>query len=299
MGMGMGMLRGRGGGGASPFGAAPSPSAAMRGGSARYSDTNVTTASFGAPQQQTQRLSSTTTFGGPPNDLMSFGAAPAAYSPSSPAYSPSSPQSDLASLSFGSANPYADPTPYGAPASAAYSAYGAPAPAAYVPASAPMPNGFGGFGGPPQAQAAPAASLFGGAQSGASSAGGLFGRAMGALPSFGASSPTPSTPADPLEALARLQSFDGCFTLEVLSVVKLKTNIQDVRNAFPAGATDSVIATVLAMAYLATRLGAGVERESWEGIYEKAQQYVEGALQNMGVSEGVEVLEAKLAALLA
>ncbi|KAJ7041167.1 von Willebrand factor type A domain-containing protein [Mycena alexandri] len=139
-------------------------------------------------------------------------------------------------------------------------------------------DGFAPFN-PPQQQAAPA-----------SSRSGFTPHAFGV--------PAASN-ADPLEALARLQSFDGCFSLEVLSVIQLKSGIEDVRKAFPAGATDGVVATVLAMAFLSTKLGAGVERDSWEGIYEKAQQYVEMVLQNMGVSETVEVLEAKVAALLA
>ncbi|KAJ7160710.1 von Willebrand factor type A domain-containing protein [Mycena filopes] len=105
-----------------------------------------------------------------------------------------------------------------------------------------------------------------------------------------------ATPSDVLEALARLQSFDGCFSLEILAIIKLKTNIQDVRDAFPAGATDGVVASVLAMAYLSTRLGVGVERDAW---YEKAQQYVEMALQDGGSTEAVGALEAKIAALLA
>jgi hypothetical protein len=105
--------------------------------------------------------------------------------------------------------------------------------------------------------------------------------------------------SDPLEALARLQAFDGCFSLEVLSVIKLKSDIQAVRNAFPAGATDGMVATVLAMAFLSTKLGAGVDRDSWEGIYEKAQQYVEAVLRNIGVAETTDVLEAKIAQMLA
>ncbi|KAJ7819523.1 vault protein inter-alpha-trypsin domain-containing protein [Mycena leptocephala] len=111
--------------------------------------------------------------------------------------------------------------------------------------------------------------------------------------------PPPIMASDPLEALARLQSFDGCFSLEVLSVVKLKSDIQAVRKAFPAGATDAMVATVLAMAFLATKLGASVDRDSWEGIYEKAQQYVEAALQSMGATETTDVLEGKVAQLLA
>ncbi|KAK7055094.1 von Willebrand factor type A domain-containing protein [Favolaschia claudopus] len=108
---------------------------------------------------------------------------------------------------------------------------------------------------------------------------------------------TPS--ADPLEALARLQSFNGCFSLQVLTVVKLKSDIQAVRDVFPQGVSDEVLATVLAMAFLSTKLGKGVERDSWEGIYEKAQQYVEGELAKMGVGEGVNALESKVIGLLA
>ncbi|KAJ7041159.1 von Willebrand factor type A domain-containing protein [Mycena alexandri] len=119
-------------------------------------------------------------------------------------------------------------------------------------------------------------------------------------PSSTSKAPPPPnvTDSDILETLARLQSFDGCFSLEVLSVIKLKSGIEDVRKAFPDGATDGVVTTVLAMAFLSTKLG-GVDRDSWEGIYEKAQQYVEMALQNMGVTQSVDVLEAKIAGLLA
>ncbi|KAJ6476337.1 von Willebrand factor type A domain-containing protein [Mycena sanguinolenta] len=112
-----------------------------------------------------------------------------------------------------------------------------------------------------------------------------------------------STPTsmDPLEALARLQSFDGCFSLGVLSVIALKSNvdIEAVRAVFPAGASDGLIASVLAMVFLANKLGAGVERDSWEGMYEKAQRYVEAALQKMGVTETGQGLEAKVIPLLA
>jgi len=104
---------------------------------------------------------------------------------------------------------------------------------------------------------------------------------------------------DPLEALARLQSFDGGFSLDVLNVIKLATDIQTVRNAFPAGVTDTIVATVLAMAFLSTKLGTSMDRDSWEGIYEKAQQYVEAALRNMGAAESAHVLEAKAVGMLA
>jgi hypothetical protein len=103
--------------------------------------------------------------------------------------------------------------------------------------------------------------------------------------------------SDPVEALARLQSFDGCFSVEVFTFVGLKET--DVRALFPTGAADVVIATVLAMAFLSTKLGVEVERDAWEGIYEKAKEYVVDALAAMGAKESVEWLEAEVAKILA
>ncbi|KAJ7279005.1 vault protein inter-alpha-trypsin domain-containing protein [Mycena rebaudengoi] len=102
---------------------------------------------------------------------------------------------------------------------------------------------------------------------------------------------------DPLEALARLQAFNGCFSLEVLTIVKLSADVSVVRALIPTGASDEVVATLLGMAFLSTKLGEDVERDSWEGMYEKAKEYVQEALSGMGVD--VEVLEAEVAKLLA
>ncbi|KAJ7288523.1 vault protein inter-alpha-trypsin domain-containing protein [Mycena rebaudengoi] len=99
----------------------------------------------------------------------------------------------------------------------------------------------------------------------------------------------------PLESLARLQSFDGCFSLDLLAVVQLKSDIQTVRALFPSNVMDEVVATVLGMAFLSTRLGADVERDSWEAMYEKAKQFVEEALSGIDV----DLLEAEVAKLLA
>ncbi|KAJ7682878.1 von Willebrand factor type A domain-containing protein [Mycena rosella] len=126
----------------------------------------------------------------------------------------------------------------------------------------------------------------------------MFARAKSSFGSA-AGSPQQASASDPLEALARLQSFDGCFSLEVLNVIKLNTNLQNVRNALPAGATDAVVATVLAMAFLATKLGASVDRDSWEGLYEKAEQYVEAALRSMGAVETTNILQVTVATMLA
>jgi hypothetical protein len=118
--------------------------------------------------------------------------------------------------------------------------------------------------------------------------------------STSASVPSPRTETeDPLETLARLQSFDGCFSAAVFDFVSLKTDIDVVRALFPAGAGDAIVATVLAMAFLCAKLSADVERESWEGMYEKAKEYVKEALVSMGANVSVEALEAKAMKMLA
>jgi hypothetical protein len=91
----------------------------------------------------------------------------------------------------------------------------------------------------------------------------------------------------------------GMYGEGIAHIITLKSDIQTVRAAFPAGAADGVVATVLAMAFLSTKLGAKVDRDSWEGIYEKARQYVEAALRNMRATETAESLETKVAQLLA
>ncbi|KAF7373341.1 hypothetical protein MSAN_00543700 [Mycena sanguinolenta] len=99
---------------------------------------------------------------------------------------------------------------------------------------------------------------------------------------------------DPLEKLARLQSFDGCFAAGVLSTIQLTVPAEEVRAAL--GVSEDVFATLVAMAFLCTKLGSDVERESWEAMYEKARAYVEDALQG-GV--GVDELQARAVTYLA
>ncbi|KAJ7484341.1 vault protein inter-alpha-trypsin domain-containing protein [Mycena latifolia] len=106
--------------------------------------------------------------------------------------------------------------------------------------------------------------------------------------------------SDPLEALARLQSFDGRFSLDIFTLVAMKTELQHVRALFPTGTDDTVIATVIAMAFLSTKLGADIEWDSWEGMYEKAKEYVLEALEGLGVDDSaVERLEAEVVRMLA
>jgi hypothetical protein len=119
-----------------------------------------------------------------------------------------------------------------------------------------------------------------------------------------------------LEALARLQDFDGAFPSPsaVLALVPLKagSTLDNVRRALalPAGA-DVLVGSVLALAFLGAKLKMGVEdsekelgvdqaeRDVWAAMYEKARDWVEAALRDRGVAQTVEELEAKVAGILA
>ncbi|KAJ7088561.1 von Willebrand factor type A domain-containing protein [Mycena crocata] len=120
------------------------------------------------------------------------------------------------------------------------------------------------------------------------------------LPSRAAQEEAATDDSDPLVTLARMQSFDGCFSVEVFAFVKLKTDMQAVRALFPTGVSDGVVASILAMAFLSTKLGADIDRDSWEGMHEKAKEYVEETLSAMGVKDlTVEGLETEVAKMLA
>ncbi|KAJ7682890.1 von Willebrand factor type A domain-containing protein [Mycena rosella] len=107
---------------------------------------------------------------------------------------------------------------------------------------------------------------------------------------------TTCTPANnTLHTLARLQSFDGRFSPAVLSMLRLDVSLARVVLAVP----DEVLASLLAMVFLRTKLGPDVEREYWEAMYEKARVFVEGALQSLPTFMGVDELEATAIAMLA
>jgi hypothetical protein len=94
----------------------------------------------------------------------------------------------------------------------------------------------------------------------------------------------PAAPRNPqgqaaLESLARHQSFDGGFSLAVLSVVQLTVDVAQARAVLLDGISDQVFATILAMAFMTNKLGPDVERDSWEAMYDKARAFVEGAMQ--------------------
>ncbi|KAJ7041171.1 vault protein inter-alpha-trypsin domain-containing protein [Mycena alexandri] len=108
---------------------------------------------------------------------------------------------------------------------------------------------------------------------------------------IGERTPSPAAPVDVLETLARHQSFNGCFTQEVLSSIQLNLPPDEVRAAL--GVSDEIFATIVAMAFLCTRLGPGVEPESWEAIYDKARAFVEDALRDVSATPGVDELQAR------
>lgn len=124
----------------------------------------------------------------------------------------------------------------------------------------------------------------------------------------GESSPKPTTKEDSrLEALARLQSFDGAFpaSQDVLSVTGLTLKdgktIEAVRLLLPKSAReeDQVLASVLAMVFALGRVrasGGQADRDAWVGMYDKVRAWLESMLQGRGV---VTSLEEKVAALLA
>jgi hypothetical protein len=73
-------------------------------------------------------------------------------------------------------------------------------------------------------------------------------------------------------------------------------DVGDARTAF-LGLAEDVFATVVGMAFLRTKLGPTIERDSWEAMYDKARAFVEGML--VGSVVGVDELEAKAVSLLA
>lgn len=89
---------------------------------------------------------------------------------------------------------------------------------------------------------------------------------------------TSSVPTtDPLETLARLQGFDGSFA-DLAKVVRATTALDEsaVRTRFPAGLDVRVVATLLARAFIQNAMKrANVEEKvAWEGIDEKADEYL-------------------------
>ncbi|KAJ7362289.1 von Willebrand factor type A domain-containing protein [Mycena albidolilacea] len=115
----------------------------------------------------------------------------------------------------------------------------------------------------------------------------------------------PHKPDDGLERLARLQSFDGAFASPsaVLALVPLKAGkeLTDVRDALPTGATDELVASVLALASMGERMRVNndAEEDAWAGIYEKTRAWVEAALRDLGAKETVQEVEEKVARMIA
>ncbi|KAJ7620513.1 von Willebrand factor type A domain-containing protein [Mycena polygramma] len=104
----------------------------------------------------------------------------------------------------------------------------------------------------------------------------------------------PTTGARALENLARFQSFDGCFSLAVLSVIQLVVDAAQARAAFSDGISDDIFATILAMTFMRNKLGPQVDEAAWEAMYDKARAFVEATIQI-----SVEEVEAQVVTMLA
>jgi hypothetical protein len=80
-----------------------------------------------------------------------------------------------------------------------------------------------------------------------------------------------------------------------------ETDLHAIHFLFPPGVADVdvVAATVLAMVFLQSgKLSAEVEQDAWEGMYEKAKEYVEDALAGLGGKKWVDWLEAEVTKIL-
>ncbi|KAF7320956.1 hypothetical protein HMN09_00182300 [Mycena chlorophos] len=109
---------------------------------------------------------------------------------------------------------------------------------------------------------------------------------------------TGADPLDAVEALIRLQSFDGSFNEKVLSHLEFTVPTQEAVATLPEGLAEVVIATAFAAAYLNARIGLKVEKDVWEAVYDKARAFMEASLAG-GESITVDELLEKAASVLA
>ncbi|KAJ7143287.1 von Willebrand factor type A domain-containing protein [Mycena crocata] len=102
--------------------------------------------------------------------------------------------------------------------------------------------------------------------------------------------------ARPAAVFQRLPGVESIIALAV-TPDQARAALCGVAEGMTATALDEVFATVLAMAFLCTKLGAD-ERETWEAMYNKARAYVENLLQRIGSGVGVDELQTQAVTLL-
>ncbi|GAA6005506.1 VIT and vWA domain-containing protein [Rhodotorula paludigena] len=181
------------------------------------------------------------------------------------------------------------------PAPAPAAAFGAPMMAACFapPPAAPAPSGGGGLFG---SRGSAAGGLFGHQQSsavgwgggaglfGGPAAGAAVGEAAGTAPPPKSKDPASLSPSERIDALAREQDFGGAFSTAALRYCgsKWAGGVASVEVAGFEGASETVKATLAVLAYFEQELGQ--HKEEWEGLADKATDFVAGEL-------GVEVDE--------
>jgi hypothetical protein len=113
------------------------------------------------------------------------------------------------------------------------------------------------------------------------------------------------TTDDPITAWARLQSFNGGFTLDSRlanllfgspsATYMLQNSIPVSIKRIEEGKAEGIWATVVACAYLEVKLGS--EKEVWEGLREKAKCFVEESFTIYGLSATFDGLNKQARAL--
>ncbi|KAK4699510.1 hypothetical protein P7C70_g6752, partial [Phenoliferia sp. Uapishka_3] len=106
------------------------------------------------------------------------------------------------------------------------------------------------------------------------------------LPPFNSNVPS----SDRLDRLARLQSFDGSFNASVIKLIggDLKKVGDKLSAELDKEVKRKVVATILAMRYLEREMKG--DKESWEGMWEKAKEFLVGVI---GGEEGCEKIRAE------
>lgn len=118
-----------------------------------------------------------------------------------------------------------------------------------------------------------------------------------------ATPPVEQSDSDRLDAIARTQSFEGSFSPSVVPLLRLANPTStfvnllstELRGKLSATERKEVVATILVILYLRENMGG--ERDAWEGMVEKAREFVVAVFEKHGERFDVG-LEEKMALLM-